>query len=264
MYAYGPGGLLARDYPLVAGHESGLPLRRFAPAERRRWVRQIYRIYRRMGAHAEPYEIKCNGLSLTVLPGVYAPLFFSDSEWFTAQLPSIVGQKSLLEIGTGTGIVSVACAMNGARVVATDINPLAVENARINSIAHKLRMPILYGDVYQAIEHHQRFDFIFWAHPFNNWPRPVRNMLLRSGMDYKYSGLKSFILGAKQHLTRTGKLLLGTGDSADLKAIWSFATTNGYEPPRIIRQVTLPLQEDQARSGQITYFIYEFSPVTLS
>ena len=39
-----------------------------------------------------------------------------------------------LEIGTGTGILGILCLQNGAdEVVATDINPAAVANARYNA-----------------------------------------------------------------------------------------------------------------------------------
>ncbi|MDG1897862.1 MAG: 50S ribosomal protein L11 methyltransferase [Fuerstiella sp.] len=46
----------------------------------------------------------------------------------------LVHGKSVLEIGTGSGIVSLCCSQAGAsRIVATDINPWAVRNAVYNA-----------------------------------------------------------------------------------------------------------------------------------
>ena len=47
----------------------------------------------------------------------------------------LVRGKRILEIGTGTGLVTLCCLRAGAaEVVATDINPVAVANARYNAM----------------------------------------------------------------------------------------------------------------------------------
>ena len=47
---------------------------------------------------------------------------------------AIVSGRDVLEIGTGTGLISVLCLQNGAKsVVATDINPASVANATYNA-----------------------------------------------------------------------------------------------------------------------------------
>ena len=47
---------------------------------------------------------------------------------------TIASGRTVLEIGTGTGLLSILCLQNGANsVVATDINPAAVANARYNA-----------------------------------------------------------------------------------------------------------------------------------
>jgi 16S rRNA G1207 methylase RsmC len=206
-------------------------------------------------AHGYLYEIQCEGVALTVLPNVYAPGFFTDSLWFAQRLPQIVGTKSLLEIGTGTGVVAIFCARNGSRVVATDINPDAVQNARLNVMRHNLGISVREGNLFEPIKPYEKFDYIFWAHPFNNWKTPVRDMLLRSGRDYNYEGLRGYITGAKNHLAPKGKLLLGTGDSADLKTVSAIAARNGYRP-RLLNDVKMPLEE--GGSLLIRYLLYEF------
>jgi release factor glutamine methyltransferase len=234
-----------------------LPVRKFTDEEKNQWRAGLMDIYARMRDKAKngPYETEMGGLSFVVLPDVYAPTAFTDTLWFAEQIRDIVGQKSLLEIGTGTGAISVFAALNGAQVVATDINPQAIENARLNAEKHNISVSVRLGNLYDPIAQDEKFDFIFWAHPFNNWETPVGDMLLKSGMDYQYQALRGYIEGARTHLTENGKLLLGTGDTADLETISSIAEANGYELV-LLREITMPLEEGS--KSTITDLLYEF------
>jgi len=199
------------------------------------WRAEVDRIYEEIAKHTEPYTITIGDMELLVRPGVFSPAYFTDSAFFAIEVPKIVGQKSLLEIGTGTAIVAIAAAKNGARVVATDISSEAIVNANHNIQRHGLDIPVLYGDVFDAIRKNARFDFIFWNHPFNKGDNPDETMLRRSGFDYQYQGLEKYFAEAYNHLTPEGRLLLGTGTvggegGADLDAIHEIAQRNGYTP----------------------------------
>jgi release factor glutamine methyltransferase len=239
-----------------------LPKKKFSPSDPESWKQAIFDMYAKMRAKAkEPYEIECGGLTLTVLPNVYAPEFFEDSLWYAQQLQKIVGKKSLLEIGTGTGVIAIFCAKNGAHVVATDINPTAVENARINVKRYMLDLSVREGDVYDPVELTEKFDFIFWSHPFNHWDLKADDMLFRSSIDPNYIGLKKYIADAKDHLTPTGKLLLGTKDSADLKKIERIAKQNGYDL-NLLGEAVHPLAF--SIDNKIKDLIYELVPLKKS
>jgi methylase of polypeptide subunit release factors len=207
---------------------------------------EISRIYIEM--RNRPFEVRCIGLKLKSTSDVYAPDMFSDSAYFATELPKIVGQKSLLEIGTGTGIIGISCALNGANVVATDINLSAVKVAMTNikTYSKKIeekngKMEVFHGDVYDMLALKEKeFDFIFWSHPYNNWPEPVTDMLLRSGRDHNYVGLLRYITGAKKHLKPDGKLLLGTGTTADIETIVQDANETNYSM-RVFTAKQMPL-----------------------
>ena len=244
---------------LRIGFGDHLPRRRFSCCEKREWRDGILDIYRRMKAKAVagPYEVWVNGLTFAVMPEVYAPGFFTDTEWFAKALPEIVGQGSLLEIGTGTGVIAICCARNGARVVATDLNPAAVRNAEVNFQRYGLNLDARHGNLYEAVKPGETFDFIFWAHPFNNWETPVHDILLKSGLDYRYEGLTGYLIGAKEHLRPNGKLLLGTGDTADGDTVSRVAYENGYTI-RIRAQTKARLEARGDRT--ITYVLCEMAP----
>lgn len=214
--------------------------RQLSISERTSWHSLIFATYDKMRAPRCTYEIYWKERALTVLPDVYAPQFFTDSFWFAEVLPQIVSDRSLLEIGAGTGIISIACALNGATVTATDISPAAVRNTTINSQQQRVKIDCRIGDVYAPVREDERFDFIFWAHPFNNWTEPVTDLLLRTGLDFGYQGIRAYFAGASQHLSKNGRLLLGTGDSADLATIMRCAETEHFAAT-LVRDAELPL-----------------------
>jgi release factor glutamine methyltransferase len=238
----------------------GIPKRVFSAEERKRWFRGINVIYDEMKRRSEkgPYKVIIGGLSFIIHPEVYAPQLFSDTLFFFRELPGLVGNKSLLEIGTGTGILGIACALKGASVVMTDINPHAVMNARENVKRHGLDITVREGSIYEPLKMGERFDCIFWAHPYNNWGKPVRDMLLKSGFDHDYQGLKSYIRGAREHLSRDGRLLLGTGDSADIGTIERVANDNGYSI-EVLRKSRARL--GKGSGSEITNMLLQFNPV---
>ena len=75
------------------------------------------------------------GFSLQVRPGVFNPSLFRVTpiflEWLSEGL--VPAGSRVLDVGTGSGVLAIAAASAGARVVAVDSNPAAVDCARINA-----------------------------------------------------------------------------------------------------------------------------------
>src|SRR5256714_15600669 len=84
------------------------------------------------------------GFRLLVRPTVFHPKFFISSERFAEFIDTLdLTGKHVAEIGTGSGILALAAARAGAKlVVATDINPNASlsanENARANGLGDRV------------------------------------------------------------------------------------------------------------------------------
>lgn len=207
-----------------------------------------------MKEHNKPYHTEVNDLEIIVFPDVYSPAYFTDSAWFAKVVPEIVGEKWLLEIGTGTGIVALFAALNGATVVATDINPHAVANAKENFRLYGLDIPVLQGDIYEPLHPEEKFEFIFWNHPFNRAKEPVDDVLLQAGFDYHYQGLEAYIANARTFLRPNGKLLLGTGNFANFPEINRLCRKHTYTP-KIIRRETTPLTPRKQMINE--YFVLE-------
>lgn len=206
------------------------------------WIQQVFAVYDKMRNRTtgDSYNAECNGLIFKVHKNVYSPDQFSDTTYFSKELPKIVKNSSLLEIGTGSGAIGIFCALEGAKVALTDINPDAVMVAKENAEKYNLNIQIKESDIYDSLGADEKFDYIFWSHPYNNWNEPVEDMLSKSGLDYGYNSLKKYIEGAKNHLTAKGKLLLGTGNTTDIETIVKIAHENGYSI-RILKASEMPL-----------------------
>ena len=77
-------------------------------------------------------------------PTVFHPRFFLTSEYFAGFIDRLdLTGKTVAEVGTGSGILSLAAARAGAeRVVAIDINPnaalSAADNAQLNGLGERV------------------------------------------------------------------------------------------------------------------------------
>lgn len=63
---------------------------------------------------------------------------------YIADNPSLCGNKTVLDLGCGSGVVSIAAAKAGARsVIACDIDPHALEATQVNALANKVSVELL-------------------------------------------------------------------------------------------------------------------------
>ena len=222
--------------------------------DQEKWENEVRLVFKKIKSHKKPYKIKINKIDLIIFPNVFSPKYFTDSEWFAKTIPKIVKKKKLLEIGTGIGIVALFAALRGAEVVATDINPSAIKNTKENFKRYNLKIPVILSDMYKNLNSKEKFDFIFWNHPFNKGKNPKETLLLQGGFDYNYNGLKRYIEEAHKYLKKNGRLLLGTGNFADLKEIKRLASKYNYKMV-LLKKIKMPLAVKSYLNND--YRIYE-------
>jgi release factor glutamine methyltransferase len=106
------------------------------------------------------------GVRLEIPSGVFHPGFFFSTKFllkFLARQP--LNNRSFLELGAGSGLISLFVAKHGAYVTATDINPLAVKCLEKNAMLNEIPMNILESDLYARIPE-QPFDLIAVNPPY--------------------------------------------------------------------------------------------------
>ena len=164
-------------------------------------------------------------ISLRVEPGILIPR--PDTETLVEivlQETKQLSQPSILEIGTGSGAISVAIAreQEGAYIVATDVDPHAVRLALLNIDDQGLsnRVLLVVTDLFSAIKPRHRFDIICSNPPyirtddiFNLEPEIVQfepHKALDGGND-GLDVIRNIALHAKDYLAKEGSLILEIG-----------------------------------------------------
>lgn len=72
-------------------------------------------------------------IKAVIYRGVFHPGFFFSTKALINFLETMeLKDKNLLELGCGSGLISIVAARNGANVTASDINPATIECAQLN------------------------------------------------------------------------------------------------------------------------------------
>ncbi|MGW0930726.1 methyltransferase [Streptomyces sp. NPDC002644] len=150
--------------------------------------------------------------------------------------------SSLLEIGSGAGVISVQAALANCTTLATDINRNAVENTRMNAERHGVtdRLTVLHSDLFDAIDEDARFDRVFWSSNYVLAPDrfSYASMHERAYMDAGYRTHRRYLEQAVHHLTDDGSALLHFCERGDAAALAEIARECGREL-RVLRRRTV-------------------------
>jgi release factor glutamine methyltransferase len=96
-------------------------------------------------------------------PNVYEP---AEDTFILLENLRVERSDRVLEIGTGTGIIAIKASMNSRMVVATDINPYAIECATENIIVNKsFNIEIRKGNLFEPVKG-EKFDLILFNTPY--------------------------------------------------------------------------------------------------
>jgi release factor glutamine methyltransferase len=131
------------------------------------------------------------------------------SLFFCRNVVAARGER-VLELGAGLGLAAVLAARAGARVVATDVVPDAVEAVRANALLNAVDIDVRLGDCYAPVRG-ERFDLVC-ANPPQMPTPPGRERgdpvaLADNGGVDGWTMLDRIIAGAPDHLRPGGRLV---------------------------------------------------------
>ncbi len=198
-----------------------------------------------MSARTQPFDTELAEVVITVFPNVYPGGI--DSELTSRAIGDVEG-KTVLDLCTGTGIVAVKAALAGAsKVVAVDLNPEAVKNAKFN--ANKLglgQVKVLEGSLFEPVRN-ELFDVIAINPPYTG--KKPTNKTEICFWDENNNTTRKFFSEYKNHLDPRGRAYLAWADFGSLELIKELARENG---------VSLKLVESQrTNSGLATFLVYQ-------
>lgn len=165
-----------------------------------------------------------------LLEGVYDP---GDDSFMLveAALKDIRPGEKVLEVGTGSGVVSFFV-KEVTGVVATDINPIACQNARINGVE------ILRTDLFSGIC--GQFDVIIFNPPYLPTSEDERldtwlNRAFDGGPDGR-DVIRQFLAGVKRILPIGGRVLTVFSSLTDIDAVAELYGQHGFSVEIVARE----------------------------
>jgi len=142
------------------------------------WARWYYR---------KPRKYAYKGLSVLVHPEVFPPHLTLSTKLLLDYISKIdLTHKTFLELGCGSGIISLFAAKKGAHVTATDINNNAIDYLKTAASKNNLTIEVLYSDLFENLKD-RVFDYIFINPPYYpKKPKNVKEQAWFCGEDFEY------------------------------------------------------------------------------
>jgi len=182
--------------------------------------------------------------TFAVWKNVYRPA--EDSFLFAENL-KVAENSVVLDVGTGCGILGIIAAASSARVVATDINPIAVRCAKQNAQTNKVtpRMGFLQADLFAPIARKMKFDLVLFNAPYLPSEPGEDDSWLAKAWAGGVSGrqiIDRFIRGVPQVLRRGARVLLMQSTLSGVQETFERLHVEGLKG-RILAKQDLPFFE---------------------
>ena len=115
---------------------------------------------------AKPRMYSYKGVHVTVYPGVFHPGFFFSTKILLNQIKRFdLQDRNFLELGAGSGLISIVATKLGANVTASDINPEAIQCLKKNRELNDVNFNVIRSDLFANIPP-QEFDIIAINPPY--------------------------------------------------------------------------------------------------
>lgn len=182
---------------------------------------------------------RINGFKFTVYPTVFNPSTFYSGKYFAEFITGLdkLDGKRVLDMGCGTGVVSVFAASKGAQCLAVDKNPMSVKASLTNSTQNNLKKNIesIESDLFDRIDKSYKFDLIFFNPPYyKGEPKSQMEYALKAGENYEV--IKHFIEHSNEYLAENGIIYLIISSDMPVKMVEELFTASGFSF-EIVKQI---------------------------
>ena len=168
----------------------------------------------------KPRTVRYDGLTIRVEPGVFHPgLYFSTKMLIDHLRGMDLKDKKVLEIGVGSGMVSIWAAKQGAQVTGTDISPTALACARGNGTDNGVAVNWVESDLFEDLAT-GKYDLILVNPPY--YP----------GTEY----FQRFFGGLGEYLAEGGQFRMILSEDCALDRIGALAAEKGWAWEQLIRE----------------------------
>ena len=166
-------------------------------------------------------------IQLEIPPGVFHPGFFFSTKFllrFLAGRP--LKSRSFLELGAGSGLISLFAAGQGAMVTATDVNPAAIDCLHRNKALNSAALEIVRSDLYVSLPE-QPFDIVAVNPPYyRKQPATDAERAWYCGAHGEY--FEDFFSGLGRYIHPRSEVWMVLCEGCDLDMIRRIAARHGW------------------------------------
>lgn len=161
-------------------------------------------------------------IDLRIPPGVFHPGLYFSTRFLLSQLEKLEMEgKSVLELGAGSGMISIRCAKRGAEVTATDISGLAVKTVSANALRNEVSIEILQSDLFESLPA-KRYDLIIINPPYYpGIPKDEEGHAWYCGPEFEY--FVRLFEGLAAYVSPESKVLMVLSEDCEIERIREIA-----------------------------------------
>lgn len=182
--------------------------------------------------YRKPRKFSYQNIEVLVHPEVFPPHLTLSTKILLDFISEIdIQNKTFLELGCGSGIISLFASKKGAIVTASDINKTALEYLEEASKKQQLKLQCIASDLFENINE-KHFDFIIINPPYYpKNPESIKEKAWFCGEDFEY--FKNLFQQIPVYLSEENTTFMILSEDCEIEKIKSIATQNGIDFQRV-------------------------------
>lgn len=173
--------------------------------------------------HKKPRKYRYKNVYTIVQPTVFSPKNTISTKVFLDYIDALILQnKTALELGCGSGIISIFTSSKNAKTTATDINKIAIDSLKKVGLAQGFNIKTIESNLFDKIPK-QSFDYIFINPPY--YPKKPTNIEEKAwfcGENFEY--FEQLFKQLNENLSKNTLMILS--DDCELEKIQEIAKKN--------------------------------------
>jgi release factor glutamine methyltransferase len=180
---------------------------------------------------------KYDDITVTVFPGVFHPGFYFSTKLLLKYLEEIeLDKKYVLELGAGTGLISIYASKRGGFVTASDISLTAFYNIEKNIKMNDANVEVVHSDLFEQVPQ-LRYDYIIINPPYyKKTPTTQKEFAWFGGDDFQY--FRKFFSQLGNFYFENTNVIMILSDEAEIRMIKSIAAEYKFSMEEVFQKKT--------------------------